>query len=86
MADGHWMQAARRRMEKKGTVGSFTQKAQAAGGGTQEFARDKYNAPGKLGQEARYAYVAGHGHGINDHDGDESKRGHSRLRRVLRGE
>lgn len=35
--------------------GALTAKAKAAGEGTQEFAREKKNAPGKLGKEARLA-------------------------------
>ena len=56
---GKWLQKARNRMEKKGTVGLFTQKAHAAGKSVQEYAREKYHAPGVLGKEARFAANAG---------------------------
>jgi hypothetical protein len=55
----HWMQAARSKMKSKGTVGLFGRKAKAAGESTQQYASDKYNAPGKLGKEARFAKNAG---------------------------
>lgn len=51
----HWMQAARAKMKKKGTVGSFGEKAAQAGESTRQYALDKYHAAGKLGEEARYA-------------------------------
>lgn len=50
-----WMQKARDAMKKKGTVGLFGKKAAAAGESTQEYAREKYHAPGTLGKEARFA-------------------------------
>jgi hypothetical protein len=50
-----WMQGARDRMEKKGTVGLFGRKAAAAGISTHEYGIKKYHAAGKLGQEARFA-------------------------------
>ena len=59
----HWMQKAGEQMKKKGTVGKFTAIANRRGESVQEAASDLYNAPGKEGQEARYAYIAGHGHG-----------------------
>ncbi len=55
MAEEKWMQAARNAMKRKGTVGLFTRKAQAKGKSTQEYAREEYHAPGKLGEEARFA-------------------------------
>lgn len=55
MSDEKWMQKARAAMKRKGTVGLFTRKAQAAGKSTQEYAREKYHAPGVLGEEARFA-------------------------------
>lgn len=55
MADEKWMQHARNAMQRKGTVGLFTRKAKAAGESTQQYAREKYNAPGALGKEARFA-------------------------------
>ena len=55
MAEQHWMQAARDAMKRKGTVGLFDRKAVAAGKSTQEYAKEKYQAPGKLGMEARFA-------------------------------
>lgn len=51
----HWMQGARDAMEKHGTVGLFTKKAKAKGKSAQEYAREEYHAPGKLGKEARFA-------------------------------
>lgn len=50
-----WMGKARKAMERKGTVGLFGRKAQAAGMSTQAYAQEKYHAPGKLGEEARFA-------------------------------
>jgi hypothetical protein len=47
MADEHWMQKARDAMKRKGTVGKFARKAQAAGKSTQEYAREEYHAPGQ---------------------------------------
>lgn len=58
-SSGKWMQKARKRMEDKGTVGLFTKKAHEAGESVQEYAREKYHASGKLGQEARFAANAG---------------------------
>ena len=55
-----WMGKARKAMQRKGTVGLFTRKAQAAGKSVQEYASEKYNAPGVLGKEARFAYARGH--------------------------
>jgi len=37
--NGFWMQRARDRMEKKGTVGSFGKQAKKAGMGTQAYAK-----------------------------------------------
>lgn len=54
-----WLQSARSRMKKKGTVGLFGRKAAAAGESTQQYAQEKYNAPGVLGKEARFAANAG---------------------------
>lgn len=56
---GKWLQSARARMKKKGTVGLFGKKAAAAGESTQEYAAKEYNAPGVLGKEARFARNAG---------------------------
>jgi hypothetical protein len=56
---GKWLQSARSRMKKKGTVGLFGRKAAAAGKSTQEYAREEYHAPGVLGEEARFAANAG---------------------------
>lgn len=39
--------------------GSFSKKARAAGKSTSEFAREKENAPGKLGKQARLAETLG---------------------------
>ena len=52
---GKWLQNARDRMKKKGTVGLFGRKAAAAGMSTQAYAEEKYHAPGVLGEEARFA-------------------------------
>ena len=56
---GKWMQSARARMKKKGTVGLFGKKAAAAGMSTQAYAEKEYHAPGVLGEEARFAKNAG---------------------------
>jgi hypothetical protein len=53
--NGKWMQAVREGMKRKGTVGKFTRMAKARGKSTQEFAREEYHAPGRLGEEARFA-------------------------------
>jgi hypothetical protein len=50
-----WIQKARKRMEEKGTVGSFTRAAHKAGKGVQEFAREKKHAGGKMGKKANFA-------------------------------
>src|ERR1700735_1389514 len=42
---GKWMQSARDRMKKKGTVGLFGKKAAAAGMSTQAYAAKEYHAP-----------------------------------------
>jgi hypothetical protein len=75
-----WMAAARERMKAKGTTGVFGRKAAAAGETTAELADEKYNAPGVEGKEARFAYVAEHGHG----KGGESE-GRKKLRSAIRG-
>ena len=54
-----WHQAARKSMEERGTVGLFGRKAAAAGMSTQEYADKEYDAPGVLGEEARFAKNAG---------------------------
>lgn len=59
MADEKWMQSARTAMKKKGSVGLFGRKADAAGESTQQYASEKYHAPGVLGKEARFAKNAG---------------------------
>ena len=50
--------------------GIFTAKAHAAGKGVQEYAQEKYDAPGKLGKEARFAATMKH---------EANKRKHSPL-------
>jgi len=75
-----WMAAARERMKKKGTTGLFGRRAAAAGESTPEFAAEKYDAPGDLGKEARFAYVAEHGHGK-----DGQSEGRKKLHKALRG-
>lgn len=58
-----WMQGAAREMKAKGTEGKFTEIAKRRGESTQQAASELYDAPGKEGKEARFAYIAGHGHG-----------------------
>lgn len=53
-----WMQAAREKMEEKGTVGSFTRAAKRAGKSVGELAREKKHAPGVMGKKARFALAA----------------------------
>lgn len=55
---GKFLQSARERMKKKGTVGLFGKKAAAAGESTAAFAKEKSGAPGALGKEARFAKLA----------------------------
>lgn len=55
-----WMGAAREAMKRKGTKGLFTKKAKEAGMSTPAYASKEYNAPGKLGKEARFAYTMEH--------------------------
>lgn len=50
-----WLQSAKSRMEKHGTVGLFGKKAAAAGESTHEYAEKEQHAPGNLGKEARFA-------------------------------
>lgn len=76
-----FLQAARERMKKKGTVGSFSRKAAEQGESTQEYASQEYHAPGTLGQEARYAYLAGH----HFHGKDDEQSGKSKMRKAMRG-
>ncbi len=59
MAKAQGLTKARESMERRGTVGLFTKKAHAAGKSTQEFAREKRHAGGKLGKEAVFAANAG---------------------------
>ncbi len=49
MAEKKWIQKADL------DTGSFTAKAKRAGKSVQEYAREKENAPGKLGKQARLA-------------------------------
>lgn len=43
--------------------GLFTKKAEAAGKGVQEYAREEAHAPGVLGEEARFAeHIGGASH------------------------
>ena len=51
---------AAKEMKDKGTVGSFTREAKSAGEGVQERAAKNYDAPGKEGKRARFAWMAGH--------------------------
>jgi hypothetical protein len=84
MAGDHWMGAARERMKKRHTEGLFGRKAAAAGMSTPAYASKEYDAPGDLGKEARFAYVAEHGHGKDSGRENESP-GRRRLRRALTG-
>lgn len=59
-----FMQKARERMEEEGTVGKFSRMAKKKGMGTQALAKKEYHAKGKLGKEARFAYIAKHKHGM----------------------
>lgn len=43
---------------KPGNRGKLTRKAKRAGMSVQSFASKEYNAPGKLGKEARFAKIA----------------------------
>jgi len=54
-----FLQAAEKKMEKKGTKGAFSAAAKKAGMSTQAYAREKEHAPGKLGKRARFALMAG---------------------------
>lgn len=58
-----WMQSAAQGMKEKGTEGKFSAIAARRGMGTQEAASKLYDAPGALGKEARFAYIAKHKQG-----------------------
>lgn len=58
--DKKFLQNARKGMEEKGSVGSFTREAKHSGEGVQERASENYNKPGAEGKKARFAYLAGH--------------------------
>lgn len=53
-----WMQKATDKMKKKGTEGSETKAAHAAGESPMEFAHQHYHDKGKTGQKARFAVNA----------------------------
>jgi hypothetical protein len=53
-----WMQSARNKMKKKGTEGSETRLAHAAGESPMEFARQHYHDSGAVGKKARFAVNA----------------------------
>lgn len=55
-----FLQNARKGMEEKGSVGSFTAAAKHEGKGVQTKAAADYNKPGLEGKKARFAYLAGH--------------------------
>ena len=55
-----FLQNARKGMEEKGSVGSFTTEAKHKGESTQELASKNYHKPGVEGEKARFAYLAGH--------------------------
>jgi hypothetical protein len=50
-----WMQKVAEGIKKRGTEGSFTRSAKAAGKSVAEYAREKKSSPGKLGRRARLA-------------------------------
>ena len=50
-----WMQKAKDKMEKKGTVGSFRRIAQSHGRSTHEEAEVDKSKSGKVGKKARMA-------------------------------
>jgi hypothetical protein len=50
-----WAQKAVARMKRKGTQGSLTRMATAAGQSPMGYARAHYNSPGKVGAKARFA-------------------------------
>lgn len=52
---GKWMQKESQREKHAGTKGSFRRAAQRAGKPTEEFAEEKKDAPGKMGERARMA-------------------------------
>jgi hypothetical protein len=60
MAEKKWMQKAATRMEKKGTVGSFTRwcKSKGYGGVTGECIRAGLKAGGKMAKKAAFAKAA----------------------------
>lgn len=58
-----WMQGARERMEKKGTVGSLTRIAHAHGESPMTFAREHYHSSGVVGEKSRFAVNANRGKG-----------------------
>jgi len=56
MADNHWMQSARRSMEKKGTKGVFRKAAERAGMSTGAFAdKEKHAKSGLMRKRATEA-------------------------------
>jgi hypothetical protein len=61
---GKWLQHLGEEMRESGTAGSFTRAARRAGYSVPAYARIKYHAPGRLGRQARFAYVREHGHGM----------------------
>lgn len=61
--------------------GALTKKAESAGESVQEFAKEHYNSPGRLGKQARFAEIAkkwhhgGHKGGKKRHSKVSRKRG-----------
>jgi hypothetical protein len=55
MAEKKWMQKVTAGIKKRGTEGSFTRSAKAAGKSVAEYAKEKAGAGGKLGKRARLA-------------------------------
>jgi len=52
------MQAASKKMERKGTKGTFSAAARRAGKSTQQFAEEHKHSSGKIGKRARFALAA----------------------------
>lgn len=56
--DGHWMEHAEKKMEAKGTKGSFTKAAHKAGKSVPAFARKEKHAGGAMGKKDNFALNA----------------------------
>lgn len=55
MAKERWMQGVRKKMEQRGTEGTFSAAAKRAGKSTHEFAEEHKHSKGKIGKRARLA-------------------------------